>query len=122
MLLNRVAQNQFAVDDGTLRGADLTLLAHPAELSIAKKLAEWPRLIEIAARTNEPHRVAFFLYELASELHALWNKGNEEPSLRFVQDDDPGTSQAKIALARAVSVVISAGLAILGVTPAEEMR
>ena len=121
-VLRRASGAGIAVDDGTLRGADLTLLAHPAELSIAKKLAEWPRLIEIAARTNEPHRVAFFLYELASELHALWNKGNEEPSLRFVQDDDPGTSQAKIALARAVSVVISAGLAILGVTPAEEMR
>ncbi|MDG2230595.1 MAG: arginine--tRNA ligase [Paracoccaceae bacterium] len=121
-VLRRASEAGIAVDDGTLRGADLTLLAHPAELSVAKKLAEWPRLIEIAARTNEPHRVAFFLYELASELHALWNKGNEEPSLRFVQDDDPGTSQAKIALARAVSVVISAGLAILGVTPAEEMR
>lgn len=121
-VLRRASEAGITVDDGTLRGADLTLLAHPAELSVAKKLAEWPRLIEIAARTNEPHRVAFFLYELASELHALWNKGNEEPSLRFVQDDDPGTSQAKIALARAVSVVISAGLAILGVTPAEEMR
>ena len=121
-VLRRASEAGIAVDDGTLRGADLTLLAYPAELSVAKKLAEWPRLIEIAARTNEPHRVAFFLYELASELHALWNKGNEEPSLRFVQDDDPGTSQAKIALARAVSVVISAGLAILGVTPAEEMR
>ena len=121
-VLRRASEAGIIVDDGTLRGADLTLLAHPAELSVAKKLAEWPRLIEIAARTNEPHRVAFFLYELASELHALWNKGNEEPSLRFVQDDDPGTSQAKIALARAVSVVISAGLAILGVTPAEEMR
>ena len=121
-VLRRASEAGITMDDGTLRGADLTLLAHPAELSVAKKLAEWPRLIEIAARTNEPHRVAFFLYELASELHALWNKGNEEPSLRFVQDDDPGTSQAKIALARAVSVVISAGLAILGVTPAEEMR
>ncbi|MBT4873339.1 MAG: arginine--tRNA ligase [Marinovum sp.] len=121
-VLRRASEAGITVDDGILRGADLTLLAHPAELSVAKKLGEWPRLIEIAARTNEPHRVAFFLYELASELHALWNKGNEEPSLRFVQDDDPGTSQAKIALARAVSVVISAGLAILGVTPAEEMR
>ena len=121
-VLRRASEVGITVDDGTLQAADLALLSHPSELTVAKKLAEWPRLIEIAARTNEPHRVAFYLYELASELHALWNKGNEEPSLRFVQEDDPGTSQAKIALARAVSVVISAGLAILGVTPAEEMR
>ena len=121
-VLRRASEAGIAVDDARLQAADLTLLSHPSELAVAKKLAEWPRLIEIAARTNEPHRVAFFLYELASELHALWNKGNDEPSLRFVQEDDPGTSQAKIALARAVSVVISAGLAILGVTPAEEMR
>ena len=121
-VLRRASEAGIAVDDARLQGSDLTLLSHPSELAVAKKLAEWPRLIEIAARTNEPHRVAFFLYEVASELHALWNKGNDEPSLRFVQEDDPGTSQAKIALARAVSVVISAGLAILGVTPAEEMR
>ena len=121
-VLRRASEAGITVDDTTLKAADLKLLSHPSELNVAKKLAEWPRLIEIAARTNEPHRVAFFLYELASELHALWNKGNDEPSLRFVQEDDPGTSQAKIALARAVSVVISAGLAILGVTPAEEMR
>ena len=121
-VLRRASEAGIAVDDARLQASDLTLLSHPSELAVAKKLSEWPRLIEIAARTNEPHRVAFFLYELASELHALWNKGNDEPSLRFVQEDDPGTSQAKIALARAVSVVISAGLAILGVTPAEEMR
>ena len=121
-VLRRASEAGIALDDARLQAADLTLLSHPSELAVAKKLSEWPRLIEIAARTNEPHRVAFFLYELASELHALWNKGNDEPSLRFVQEDDPGTSQAKIALARAVSVVISAGLAILGVTPAEEMR
>ncbi|MDG2295913.1 MAG: arginine--tRNA ligase [Paracoccaceae bacterium] len=121
-VLRRASEAGITVDDTTLKAADLRLISHPSELNVAKKLAEWPRLIEIAARTNEPHRVAFFLYELASELHALWNKGNDEPSLRFVQEDDPGTSQAKIALARAVSVVISAGLAILGVTPAEEMR
>lgn len=121
-VLRRAAEAGIAVEDGALQSADFTLISHKAELSVAKKLAEWPRLIEIAARTNEPHRVAFYLYELASELHALWNKGNDEPALRFVQEDDAATSQAKIALARAVSVVISAGLAILGVTPAEEMR
>jgi arginyl-tRNA synthetase len=96
-------------------------MTHPAELALAAKLAEWPRLIEIAARNTEPHRVATYLSELAAELHALWNRGNDEPALRFIQDDT-ATSQSKIALARAVSVVISAGLGILGVTPMEEMR
>ncbi len=97
-------------------------MSHPAELALARKLGEWPRLVEIAARGHEPHRVAFYLYELASDLHAHWNRGNEDTSLRFIQDGDIATSQAKIALARAVGVVISAGLGILGVTPAEEMR
>ena len=102
--------------------ADLAKLDHEAELNVAKKLAEWPRLIETAARTNEPHRVAFYLYELAGEFHGLWNRGNDIPSLRFLQEDNVEASQAKIALARAVAVVISAGLGILGVNPAQEMR
>jgi len=102
--------------------ADLSQLSHPAEIELMKKLAEWPRLVEIAARGNEPHRVAFYLYELASDLHSLWNRGNDEPTLRFVQEGDPATTAAKIALARATGVVICAGLAILGVTPVEEMR
>ncbi|MEY4984272.1 MAG: hypothetical protein RIR62_2538, partial [Pseudomonadota bacterium] len=111
----------IACDDATLSGADLSQLSHEAEVTVAKKIAEWPRLVEIAARNNEPHRVAFYLYELASDFHGLWNRGNDETSLRFVQDD-VAASQAKIALARAVSVVICAGLGILGVTPVEEMR
>ncbi|WP_170442999.1 arginine--tRNA ligase [Ruegeria arenilitoris] len=121
-VLRRAAEAGIAADDATLKAADLSKIDHAAELIVAKKLAEWPRLVEIAARTNEPHRVAFYLYELAGDFHALWNKGNEEMSLRFLQDGDAATSQAKIALARAVSVVISAGLGILGVTPAQEMR
>ncbi|MEM1006040.1 MAG: arginine--tRNA ligase [Pseudomonadota bacterium] len=121
-VLRRAAEAGIAADDATLAGADLNRNDHASELTVAKKLAEWPRLVEIAARTNEPHRVAFYLYELAGDFHALWNKGNEETQLRFVQDGDVATSQSKIALARAVSVVISAGLGILGVTPAQEMR
>ena len=93
-----------------------------AEFAVAKKIAEWPRLVEIAARNNEPHRIAFYLYELASEFHALWNRGNDKPELRFVHEDDPKATAAKIALPRAVGVVISNGLSILGVTPVEEMR
>ncbi len=97
-------------------------LEDEAEFAVARKLAEWPRLVEIAARTHEPHRVAFYLYDLASDLHALWNKGNDKPELRFLQEGDAAASGQKIALARAVAVVISSGLGILGVTPAEEMR
>ncbi|MGB2200323.1 MAG: arginine--tRNA ligase [Pseudooceanicola atlanticus] len=121
-VLRKAAEAGIAHDDATLGAADLSGMTDDAELSVARKLAEWPRLVEIAARTNEPHRVAFYLYELASDLHSLWNKGNENPGLRFLQEDDPALSQSKMALARATNVVISAGLAILGVTPAEEMR
>jgi arginyl-tRNA synthetase len=96
-------------------------LEDEAEFAVARKLAEWPRLVEIAARTHEPHRVAFYLYDLASDFHALWNKGNDRPELRFVQDGNDATA-GKIVLPRAVGVVISAGLGILGVTPVEEMR
>ena len=108
--------------DAALASADLAILSHPAEIAMAQKLAEWPRLVEIAAKGNEPHRIAFYLYELASEFHSLWNKGNYDTSLRFIQEGNAATSSAKIALARATGVVISAGLGILGVTPVEEMR
>ncbi len=121
-VLRKAAEAGIKADDAALIGADLSKLDHEAEINVARKLAEWPRLVEIAGRTNEPHRVAFYLYELASELHALWNRGNDDPALRFIQEGDVATSQAKIALARAVAVVISAGLGILGVTPAQEMR
>ncbi len=120
-VLRKAREAGVEVDDAHLAAADLSQLDHAAELHLAKKIAEWPRLVEIAARGNEPHRVAFYLYEIASDLHGLWNRGNDEPGLRFVQDDK-ATTQAKIALARATGVVISAGLAILGVTPVEEMR
>ena len=121
-VLRKAAEAGIAADDATLAAADLSGMTHEAELQLAKKLAEWPRLIEIAARNNEPHRVAFYLYELASDLHALWNRGNDDPALRFLQEGNTATSQAKIALIRATAIVISAGLGILGVKPAEEMR
>ncbi|MEZ5797075.1 MAG: arginine--tRNA ligase [Paracoccaceae bacterium] len=120
-VLRKAAEAGIAVDGPALLAADAGALSHPAEIEMLKKIAEWPRLVEIAARNNEPHRVAYYLYELASAFHGLWNRGNDETSLRFIQDD-PATSVAKIALAKATSVVICAGLAILGVTPVEEMR
>ncbi len=120
-VLRRAGEAGIDVSDATLAAADLTRLSHDAELTVLRKLAEWPRLVEIAARGNEPHRIAFYLNELAGDFHSLWNRGNDDPALRFLQDGDIATSQAKIALAKAVSVVISAGLGILGVTPAREM-
>jgi arginyl-tRNA synthetase len=121
-VIRKATDAGIAVDDAALAQADLGKLGHEAEIALARKIAEWPRLVEIAARGQEPHRIAFYLYELASDLHGHWNRGNDDPGLRFVQDGDAATTQAKIALARATGVVISAGLAILGVTPAQEMR
>jgi arginyl-tRNA synthetase len=121
-VLGKARAAGVAVDDASLAQADFRKLAHDAELSVAKKLAEWPRLVEIAAKGHEPHKVAFYLYDLASDFHGLWNKGHDDATLRFLQDGDIATTQSKIALIRAVSVVIAAGLGILGVTPAEEMR
>ena len=120
-VLRKATEAGIAVDDASLASADMSDLGHPAELAMAAKIAEWPRLVETAARTHEPHRVAFYLYELAGSFHSLWNRGNDDTQLRFVQDD-PATSQAKIALARSTAIVIASGLGILGVTPAQEMR
>lgn len=120
-ILRKAREAGLDVTDATLSAAHLAHLGHEAELAVIRKLGEWPRLVEIAAKGHEPHRVAFYLYELASDFHGLWNRGNDDTSLRFLQDD-PALSQAKIALARAVGVVICAGLGILGVTPVEEMR
>lgn len=121
-VLRKAREAGMDVSDAGLAKADLSLLSHPAEIDMAQAIAEFPREVEIAARGNEPHRIAFYLYELASEFHGLWNRGNDDPALRFVQEGNAATSAAKIALARATGVVISAGLAILGVTPVEEMR
>ncbi|MFM1864128.1 MAG: hypothetical protein RLZ26_2650 [Pseudomonadota bacterium] len=102
--------------------ADLSRLGHPAEIALARLLGNWPRQVEQAARTNEPHRIVFYLADLAAEFHALWNRGTDDPALRFVQPDDPQATAAKVALVRATAVVISSGLGILGVRPVDEMR
>ncbi|MEM6594476.1 MAG: arginine--tRNA ligase [Pseudomonadota bacterium] len=120
-VLRKAGEADVDASDAVLAAQDLSGNTHETELALASKLAEWPRLVEIAARTNEPHRIAFYLYELAGEFHALWNRGNEAPELRFLQDNI-ADGLPKIALARATAIVISAGLGILGVAPAEEMR
>lgn len=101
--------------------ANLNAVNDPAELALAAKLAEYPRMIEGAAASHEPHRVAFYLYDLASDFHALWNKGNANPDLRFFQEDDASATSGKLCLISAVAIVISNGLGILGVTPVDQM-
>ena len=121
-IFRRAEAEAIPITDDVLRNADLSVLNHEMELAVLRKLAEWPRAVEIAARSNEPHRIAFFLNELAGEFHRLWNRGRDDSNLRFIQPNDMPTSQSKIALVRAVSIVISSGLRILGVTPLQEMR
>ncbi len=102
--------------------AILALLSHPAELALIRLLASWPRLVEQAAAALEPHRVPYFLHEVASAFHGFWNLGNDDLSLRFLQNDAIEKTAARLALARAVSEVIASGLWIMGVEPMEEMR
>jgi arginyl-tRNA synthetase len=109
------------LSDSALAKADLSLLADPAELSLIRRLAEFPRLIEAAAEAHEPHRICFYLYELASEFHSLWSKGKESPHLRFIVLIDLRVTMARLALLRVIRYVLANGLHILGVRPAEEM-
>jgi len=119
------AQTAFAsldASDTSLMNADLSLLADENEIAMIKQCAAWPRMVESAAEAHEPHRIAFFLYDLASEFHTFWNKGNDNPDLRFIIDGNEALTKARLALVRAVAVVIASGLGVLGVTPMEEMR
>ncbi len=120
-VLRKAAGQGIDTADAALAAAWLARLDHPAELALIRRLADFPRQVEIAARAQEPHRIAGYLADLAADLHGHWNRGNDEPGLRFLQDD-PVASQPKLALARATAVVISAGLGILGVDPVDEMR
>ncbi|MCL4149076.1 UNVERIFIED_CONTAM: hypothetical protein GTU68_045351 [Idotea baltica] len=110
------------IDDASLAAADLTKLTHEAEFGLIRKIAEWPRQARGAAENHEPHRVAFYLYDLASEFHSLYNLGQKNAELRFIKENDPHTTKARLALIRATAITISNGLRILGVTPVQEMR
>jgi arginyl-tRNA synthetase len=111
-----------AVQDDAVHGANLGRLTDPAELALIKQLAQWPRLVQSAALAHEPHRVAFYLNDLAAEFHGLWNKGKDDKSLRFIINDDVELTVARLALIRAAANVIASGLQVFGVTPLEEMR
>ncbi len=105
-----------------LADADMARLDDPAELGLLRRLALFPRLIESAAEAHEPHRVAFYLYDLASEFHALWTRGRDAPHLRFIIQNDAEMTKARLALVQGVVSVIASGLAILGVQAPDEMR
>jgi arginyl-tRNA synthetase len=105
-----------------LAGASFARLTDESELRLVKRLAQWPRLVEAAAAAHEPHRVAFYLHDLASEFHAHWNRGNDLPHLRFIIRDDPSLTMARAGLVYGLAAVIASGLAILGVGSPEEMR
>ena len=108
---------------GALAAADLALLKDDAELNLIKVIAAWPRTLESAAEAHEPHRLAFYMYDLAAAFHGLWTKGSrEDPSLRMVRGDAGELTRARLALARATQIVIASGLAVFGVEAVEEMR
>jgi arginyl-tRNA synthetase len=122
-VLRRVGEELPEIDLRTenLARADLSRLTDSAELDLIKQMAAWPRAVDIAAQAREPHRIAFYLNELASSFHALWNKGNAEPKLRFIIGSDQAVTQARLALIQGVAFVLASGLAVMGVTPAESM-
>ena len=111
----------FEAAPAALADAPLAGLADPGELALIRQIALWPRTLEAAATSHEPHRIAFFLYDLAASFHALWNQGKERPEVRFLRADQPALTRARLAMIGAVQVVLANGLGLIGVTPAEEM-
>jgi arginyl-tRNA synthetase len=105
-----------------ISGAPTELLTDAAEMDVIKRLAQFPRLIEGAARAHEPHRLAFYLNDLAGDFHTLWSRGNDLPHLRFIQAGERGLTTARLALVRATAQVVASGLGILGVHAPSEMR
>jgi arginyl-tRNA synthetase len=105
-----------------LHGAPLERLADPAEVGLLRRIALYPRTVEAAAAAHEPHRIAFYLYELASDFHALWTRGKDSPHLRFIIQNDRETTMARLALVQGVVIVLASGLALLGVEAPDAMR
>ncbi|MBV8574868.1 MAG: arginine--tRNA ligase [Acetobacteraceae bacterium] len=121
----RAAAEMFGaerVSDGALAGVATDTLTAEPETAVLRRLIAWPRTVEGAARAREPHRIAFFLYDLASDFHMLWNRGKDDSTLRFLQQDRPAETLARLALVAATAVVIRSGLGVMGVEPVEEMR
>jgi arginyl-tRNA synthetase len=120
----RHAAEQFPEDDlsdAALVEARLDRLSDPSEIALIRHLASWPRVIEAAAETHEPHRIAFYLQEVAAQFHVLWNKGKDAAALRFILASEPELTRARLALVRGVAIVIASGLSVFGVEPVQEM-
>lgn len=121
----RNAKEMFAGLDtaaAALTGANVARLNSEDELKLVRLMAAWPRHVEQAAEAAEPHRITFYLQELAAEFHAFWNKGRDDNSLRFLHENDKELSMARLALVRSVATVIASGLNVMGVTPLEELH
>jgi arginyl-tRNA synthetase len=104
-----------------LAAAPVELLTSQADLDVIRTVAQWPRAVAAAALAHEPHRIAFYLYELAAAFHGFWAKGKEDPSLRFVNPEDPKVTLARLALVSAVRRVLVNGLTVLGVSAPDEL-
>jgi arginyl-tRNA synthetase len=122
MRMTRETLPDLDISDEALRMAALARLTDESEIALIRSMGNWPRMVEAAAEAHEPHRIAFYLYELASAFHALWTKGKDDVTLRFIVEDDTELTLARLALVRAVQTVIGAGLRVLGVQPVEELR
>ena len=109
------------VGDDVPAAAALDRLTHPAEMDVLRQLASWPRLVISAANAHEPHRVAFYLMDLAASFHALWTAGRETPELRFIREDEAALTAARLRLVKATALVIRSGLGVLAIEAREEM-
>jgi arginyl-tRNA synthetase len=121
----RMAQEQVPdldISDAALSAADLSVLSGPAEEQLLHLMAEWPRIVESAAEAEEPHRIAYYLYDLASNFHGWWTQGREDTALRVIHPDEPEVTQARLALVMAVRIVIASGLSVFGVEPRNELN
>ncbi len=121
-VLRMAAEAGHDVSPAALAGVDLAPLEAEAEWAMLRRLASWPRTVEGAALAQEPHRIAFYLYDLAGDFNILWSRGNADSTLRFLQADRPAETRARLALVEATATTIRSGLAVLGVAPVEEMR
>jgi arginyl-tRNA synthetase len=121
----RLAAEEFGADAVTpqaLASAELASLEAPQEMAMIRRLVEWPRVVESAAQAAEPHRIAFYLHDLAADLQSLYQSGHEDATLRVVRISHPVETMARLALIEATATVIRSGLAVLGVVPVEELR
>ena len=112
---------QYKKDSIFPKKANLGLLTDPAELTLVKMLVGWPKMVESSATAHEPHRIAFYLVDLASSFHSLWNAGRKNPTLRFILDDDDAMTAARMQMVKATSLVICSGLNVLSIKALEEM-